>query len=139
MTSGRRPRFLRKARQDFTVWTTSARVRHRRSSRPRGYANASASRSGDRINASFASVMCAYQWSTGIRTVPGDAEGLNGSLRYPTRSPAASIRPTQVVPERGMPVTRIGRWTSVISPYPVKVEADAAPTDLAPPGGSPRR
>jgi hypothetical protein len=37
---------------------------------------------------------------------------LKGSLMYPKQPLAVSIRPTQVVPERGIPVTRIGRISS---------------------------
>ena len=58
--------------------------------------------------ASFSVETYAYQWSTGMRKLPGELTRLKGSLMYPTEPPAVSMRPTQVVPERGMPVTRIG-------------------------------
>src|SRR4051794_2284643 len=51
--------------------------------------------------------------STGALRTPGDCpggcRGLSGSLMYTKRSPASSILPTQLVPARGIPVTRSGR------------------------------
>src|SRR5579862_4712414 len=41
--------------------------------------------------------------------MPGPRVGLNGSWTYPTSSDAPIIWPTQVEPERWIPVTRIGR------------------------------
>ncbi len=49
--------------------------------------------------------------SNGPPETPCGVTGLNGSWINPTRGERASIAPTQVVPERCAPVTRIGRFT----------------------------
>src|SRR6266511_5632659 len=55
--------------------------------------------------------------STSARRMPGEWPGgwlgFSGSLTYTNRPLAASIMPTQLVAERGMPVTRTGRIGSV--------------------------
>src|SRR5690242_19425143 len=66
---------------------------------------------------------------------PGGRSRLNGSWTYRTPGAWASIRPAQVVPERGEPVTRIGRglagpspeiWPSPVTPVLDRVVPSAS-------------
>ena len=49
-----------------------------------------------------------YQWLIGVLITPGLCQTFNGSLMYAASPLAESILPTQVVPVRWAPVTKIG-------------------------------